>query len=149
VFTDHWEHIFFGVLVQGAAWEVAAPNAPKKISMYDGYVTVNFGRWHFHLCIGDHTASGPELGALRRCARARFYRNVSSGTPTSRGIRMFNGGGEQLMTVMLPNPFLDDLQNILPAPDFDRLAAWDALRQKYLGINPDPLDRTGKGFAHG
>ncbi len=48
VFTEHWRQIGFGVLVQGAAWEVAAPNAPRKIAMYDGYVTVDFGSWHFH-----------------------------------------------------------------------------------------------------
>ncbi|GEL21269.1 hypothetical protein PSU4_02230 [Pseudonocardia sulfidoxydans NBRC 16205] len=149
VFTDHWEHIHFGTIVQGAAWEVAAPNAPRKISSYDGYVTVDFGRWHFHLCIGEHTASGPALGALRRCARAEFYRHVADGTPTSWGIRLFNGGGDQLMTVMLPNPFLDDRQNVLDEPDFGRLAAWDALRGRYLGLAPDPLDRTGRGFRHG
>ncbi|MCK9932713.1 hypothetical protein MXD62_37195 [Frankia sp. Mgl5] len=60
--------------------------------MYDGYVTVDFGAWHFHLCIGEHTASGP---------------------------------------------------------DFGRLAAWDALRERYLGLGPDPRDRSGTGFRHG
>ncbi|SHK79870.1 hypothetical protein SAMN05443637_11278 [Pseudonocardia thermophila] len=149
VFTEHWHHIFFGPLVQGAAWEVAAPNAPERISVHDGYVTVDFGRWHFHLCIGEHTASGPELGAIRRCRRAEFYRRLSDGVPTSWGIRMFNGAGEQQMTVMLPNPFLDDRQNILDEPDFSRLAAWDSLRKTYLGLDPDPLDRAGKGFRHG
>jgi hypothetical protein len=36
-FEQYWDDIWFGVLVQGAAWEVAAPNPPKRISMYDGY----------------------------------------------------------------------------------------------------------------
>ena len=54
-FEEYWDDIWFGVLVEGAAWEVAAPNPPKRISMYDGYATVDFGRWHFHLCIGEHT----------------------------------------------------------------------------------------------
>jgi hypothetical protein len=149
LFENHWEHIHFGVLVQGAAWEVAAPNAPKKIAMYDGYVTVDFGRWHFHLCIGDHTASGPELGRIRRCSRAELYRGIGpDGTPTTWGLRLFNGRDEQLMTVMLPNPFLTDTQGILDPPDFTRLAAWDHLRATYLGLDPDPFDRTGKGFAH-
>ncbi|GAA4137509.1 DUF7676 family protein [Actinomadura keratinilytica] len=148
IFEKYWAHIHFGVLVQGAAWEVAAPNAPKKIAMYDGYVTVDFGRWHFHLCIGEHTAGGPELGRIRRCARAELYRIVHDGSPTSWGVRMFNGRGEQLITVMLPNPFLTDTQQILSPPDFDRLAAWDDLRATYLGLPPDPFDRTGKGFRH-
>ena len=56
-FEQYWDDIWFGVLIQGAAWEVAAPNPPKRISMYDGYATIDFGRWHFHLCIGEHKAS--------------------------------------------------------------------------------------------
>ncbi|MFI6908320.1 hypothetical protein ACIBKY_44160 [Nonomuraea sp. NPDC050394] len=150
LFERHWEHIWFGVIVQGAAWEVAAPNAPERISMYDGYVTVDFGRWHFHLCIGEHTAGGPELGAIRRCARAEMYRRVGDdGSPTSWGVRLFNGRDEQLMTVLLPNPFLTDRQQILDPPDFSRLAAWDELRATYFSLDPDPLDRAGKGFNHG
>ena len=138
VFENHWEHIHFGVLVQGAAWEV-----------YDGYITVDFGRWHFHLCIGEHTGSGPELGRIRRCSRAELYRGLGSdGSPTTWGLRLFNGRGEQLMTVLLPNPFLTDTQGILDPPDFSRLDAWDALRATYLGLEPDPFDRSGAGFAH-
>lgn len=150
VFTDHWRQIGFGVIVQGAAWEVAAPNAPRRIGMYDGYVTVDFGAWHFHLCIGEHTASGPELGRIRRCARAELYRRVGGdGAPASWGLRMFNAIDEQMMTVLLPNPFLSDSQELLDTPDFSRLAAWDALRERYLGLGPDPLDRSGTGFRHG
>ncbi|ORT53517.1 hypothetical protein [Frankia sp. KB5] len=150
VFTDHWRQIGFGVIVQGAAWEVAAPNAPRKIAMYDGYVTVDFGAWHFHLCIGEHTASGPELGRIRRCARAELYRRIGlDGAPASWGLRMFNTIGEQMMTVLLPNPFLTDTQKLCAVPDFSRLAAWDHLRHRYLGLGPDPLDRTGTGFRHG
>ncbi len=43
--------------------------------MNDGYATIDFGAWHFHLCIGEHTASGPELGRIRRCSRAELYRS--------------------------------------------------------------------------
>nr|WP_199565457.1 hypothetical protein [Spongiactinospora rosea] len=53
------------------------------------------------------------------------------------------------MTVLLPNPFLTDRQQILDPPNFDRLAVWDELRATYLGLEPDPLDRAGKGFRHG
>ncbi len=53
-----------------------------------------------------------------------------------------------MMTVLLPNPFLTDRQGLLDTPDFTRLAAWDALRDRFLlGLAPDPLDRTGK-FRH-
>ncbi|ATW50521.1 DUF7676 family protein [Streptomyces xantholiticus] len=149
VFTDHWRQINFGPIIEGAAWEVGAPCAPTAITLNDGYATVDFGAWHFHLCIGEHTASGPELGRIRRCSRAEFYRGIGSdGAPVSWGLRLFNGGNEQMMTVLLPNPFLTDGQGIRDVPDFTRLAAWDALRSRFLGLPTDPLDRTGKGFAH-
>ena len=58
LFDEYWDDMWFGLLIEGSASR-SRPNAPKKISMYDGYATVDFGRWHFHLCIGEHTASGP------------------------------------------------------------------------------------------
>ncbi len=147
LFQDHWDDIWFGTIVEGAAWEVAAPNAPEKITMYDGYVTVDFGRWHFHLCIGEHTASGPEIGRLRRCARAELYRSLDrDGKPVSWGVRLFNGREEQLMTALLPNPFLTRTQQPLDQPDWTRLTLWDRLRATYLHIGPDPQDRAGPGF---
>ena len=149
-FEEYWDDIWFGVLVQGAAWEVAAPNPPKRISMNDGYATVDFGRWHFHLCIGAHKASGPELGRIRRCARAELYRRIGDdGCPTSWGARLFNGRDEQMMTLMLPNPFLTNDQQIRDEPAWGQLELWDRLRANYLGLDPDPLDRSGKGFRHG
>jgi hypothetical protein len=149
-FEEYWNDIWFGVLVEGAAWEVAAPNPPKRISMYDGYATVDFGRWHFHLCIGEHTESGPELGRIRRCARAEMYRRIGSdGAPTSWGVRLFNGRDDQLMTLMLPSPFLTNEQQIRDQLDWGQLELWDRLRATYLGLDPDPVDRSGKGFRHG
>lgn len=149
IFTDWWEHIHFGVLIQGAAWEIAAPNAPERISSRDGYITVDFGHWHFHLCIGDHRASGPELANIRRCHRAEMYRVLRDGHPGSWGVRLFNGQDAQQMTVLLPHPWLTDTQQIRDSPDWDRLAAWDTLRAKYLGLDPDPRDRTAVGFGKG
>jgi hypothetical protein len=149
-FEQYWDEIWFGTLVQGAAWEVAAPNAPKRISMYDGYATVDFGRWHFHLCIGEHRESGPELGRIRRCSRAELYRRIGSdGCPTSWGVRLFNGRDEQMMTLMLPNPFLTNDQQLRDQPAWQQLELWDRLRSAYLGLEPDPFDRSGKGFRHG
>ncbi|MEY8018400.1 DUF7676 family protein [Mycobacterium servetii] len=96
-FGEYREDIWFGTLIEGAAWEVAAPNAPERITVNDGYVTVDFGRWHFHLCIGEHRASGPELGRIRRCARAELYRRIGGdGFPTSWGVRLHNGRDEQI-----------------------------------------------------
>jgi hypothetical protein len=148
-FDEYWDEIWFGIMVPGAAWEVAAPNPPKRISMHDGYATVDFGRWHFHLCIGEHTASGPELGQIRKCARAELYRRIGSdGFPTSWGVRLYNGRDEQMMTLMLPNPFLTNDQQIRDEPAWAQLELWDRLRATYLRLEPDPLDRSGKGFRH-
>jgi hypothetical protein len=155
IFESYWETIFFGILIQGAAWEVKAPGPPRKVSLLDGYVTVDFGAWHFHLCIGETKGIGasptpPELARYRRCARAELYRmlNARNGAPTSWGLRLYNGGGEQQMTVFLPNPFLGDDGRPVRKPDWARLAAWDDLRRRCLGLAPDPFDRTGTGFVH-
>lgn len=154
VFENYWRVIHFGPLIQGAAWEIRAPNAPKKISLYDGYVTVEFGSWHFHLCIGDTKGppanpTRPELAAHRRAARAELYRQLKDdGTPNSWGLRLFNGKGEQQITVFLPSPFLSDDLEPLPSPDWSRLAMWDALRKTYLKLDPDSKDRTGTRFVH-
>lgn len=154
LFTDHWQHIHFGTLIQGAVFEIAAPNAPRKISMLDGYLTVDFGAWHFHLCIGPHrgTAQFPvsrELALHRRTARAEMYRIVKNDAPVSWGLRLFNGAGEQQLTVLLPNPFLSERVGILKKPDWKRLFLWDALRERYLGLQADPRDRSAKAFVHG
>ena len=155
IFEAYWESVFFGILIQGAAWEVKAPGPPRKVGLLDGYITVDFGAWHFHLCIGETTGVGasptpPALAHHRRCARGELYRMLNSrnGAPTSWGLRLFNGAGEQQMTVFLPNPFLGDNGKPLRKPQWERLAAWDDLRQRCLGLGPDPFDRTGTGFVH-
>lgn len=153
LFTEHWQAVRFGTLIQGAVFEIAAPNAPRRITMQDGYLTVDFGDWHFHLCIGEHhgTAKNPvsrELALHRRTARAELYRNVTGGAPISWALRLFNGAGEQQLTVMLPNPFLSEHQGILKKPDWNRLFLWDSLRERYLGLKPDARDRSARAFVH-
>jgi hypothetical protein len=156
VFGTYWRSIHFGPIIQGAAWEVKAPGAPRKISLLDGYATVDFGPWHFHICIGPTAGIGsaptpPELAQHRRCRRAELYRtfNRNSGAPNSWGLRLFNGKDEQQLTVLLPNPFLSDEGKTLRPPQWERLAAWDELRRRWLGLDPDPVDRSGTGFTHG
>jgi hypothetical protein len=63
-------------------------------------------------------------------------------------VRLFNGDGDQQLTVLLPHPFLDDDQQILDVPDWTRLALWDHLRARFLGLPPDPLDRSAVRFVH-
>jgi len=156
IFENWWEDIFFGTLIQGAAWEVMAPNPPTKSSILDGYITVNFGAWHFHICVGPTTGVGSEptpveLSDHRKCSRVELYRQLSrkDQTPNTWGLRLYNGKDEQQMTVFLPSPFLSDEMKPLKTPDWDRLALWDHLRKEYLGLDPDPKDRSGKRFVHG
>jgi hypothetical protein len=157
LFEKHWAEITFGPIIQGAAWEIRAPHAPTHIGVLDGYLTVAFGVSHFHLCIGPHrgtrNAPAPEaLARHRRTARAELYRRLDrGGAPISWGMRLFNGEGEQQVTILLPNPFLSpDGEQVLKTPEWSRLALWDRLRARWCGQSePDPLDRAGRRFAHG
>ena len=155
LFVEHWQDITFGPIIQGAAWEMKAAQAPDKFGMLDGYLTVGFGVPHFHICIGDHrgTRADPvssELAQHRRTARAELYRRISrDGAPVSWGLRLFNGHGEQQITVLLPNPFLDRDDKIRRDPDWSQLTLWDRLRARWLGLaEADPFDRSGRGFQH-
>jgi hypothetical protein len=157
LFEEHWQEIVFGPIIEGAAWEWRAPHAPSYVGLLDGYLTIAFGAAHFHLCIGPTWGmrgdpTSPALAKHRRCARAELFRRLDrEGVPTSWGLRLFNGAGEQQMTVFFPNPFLSpDGERVLAAPDWSRLALWDAMRARHLGATgPDSLDRSGKTFRHG
>jgi hypothetical protein len=156
LFEAHWQEITFGPIVQGAVWELKAAAAPEKIGMFDGYLTVTFGVPHFHICIGEHKGPhnnpvSPELAAHRRTARAEMYRRLTrAGSPVSWGIRLFNGHGEQQITILLPNPFLHpETDKVLKVPDWSRLALWDQLRAQWFDLpDPDPFDRSGRDFRH-
>lgn len=157
LFESHWDKIVFGPIIQGAAWEFQAPHAPTHVGVLDGYLTVAFGASHFHLCIGPtrgprHNPTPAALAQHRRCARAEFFRRLDrAGAPTSWGLRLWNGHGEQQATIVFPNPFLSaDGTKVLRNPDWSRLTLWDEMRRRYLGVNsPDPVDRSGTGFYHG
>jgi hypothetical protein len=156
LFENHWREITFGPLIQGAAWEMRAAQAPTRIGVMDGYLTVAFGVPHFHICIGEHKGPpgqpvSPELARHRRTAKAELYRRLGgSCAPMSWGLRLFNGHGEQQITVILPNPFVDrDMDTLLKTPDWSHLALWDQLRARWFGLHdPDPVDRSGVAFRH-
>ncbi len=154
LFEEHWRSITFGTLVQGSVFEIKAPEPPRRVAMLDGYLTVDFGSWHFHICIGEHTGPegkpvGAELARHRRTGRAEFYRRLDDeGYPVTWGLRLFNGKDEQQLTVVLPNPFLGEDDKILPAPEWSRLALWDQLRSRHLGLPSDVKDRRAKRFVH-
>jgi hypothetical protein len=148
VLIESWEHVAFGPCIQGAVYEVRASRPPHE-AMFDGYLTIAVDGWHFHVCIGDHRGAPPELARLRRTARAELFRILGDQGPVSWGLRMFNGAGEQQITVWLPNPFLDDRSEPLDPPDWSRLTLWDRLRALHLGLGSDPADRRATRFVHG
>ncbi|MGB9632904.1 MAG: DUF7676 family protein [Chloroflexaceae bacterium] len=53
------------------------------------------------------------------------------------------------ITIFLPNPFYSSAMQRLDVPDWSRLALWDKLRRQYLGLEPDPKDRSATRFEHG
>ena len=154
LFEHCWQELVFGILIQGAAWEIRAPGAPQRIGLLDGYLTVDFGVWHFHICIGAHQGTRkaptpPELARIRRTSRAELYRLLDAAdAPMTWGLRLFNGNGEQQMNVFFPNPFLTEAGKITRSPDWNRLAVWDRVRKQALGLAPDARDRSSKGFWH-
>jgi hypothetical protein len=135
VFREHWAAIFAGPVIEGSAWEIRF-TAPPTVSMLDGYLTVDTGPWHFHLCVNDHRgAPSPEQARVRRVGRAAFFRaDGGSCVPGAWGLRLWNGRGEQMVTVYFPNPWLDDAGNRVHEPRWDRTALWEELRRRYARV---------------
>jgi hypothetical protein len=143
LFKEHSANITVGPCIEGAVFEIRFKE-PPKVSLLDGYLTVDLGHWHFHLCIGAHKGTpSPELAAKRRVARAAFFetRGGKCGGGRSWGLRLWNGFGEQMTTVFLPSPFLSDELRILKEPQWERLQLWYELRQRFLS-EPIPADLT-------
>jgi hypothetical protein len=134
LFTEHWRGLTVGPLIQGAVFEVRF-TGPPRVTMLDGYMTVDPGPWHFHLCVNDHREAPPELAAIRRVGRAAFFRAHGTGgaghAPMTWGLRLWNGRGEQMVTVLFPSAYYSDAMELLPEPDWRRLALWEALRGQH------------------
>ena len=153
LFEQHWPGIRLGPMIEGAAWEWKCPGAPKRIGLFDGYLTVMFGNGgHFHLCIGENRGSpanptDPALRAHRRPSRAEIFRGFDrDGKPLTWGFELWNGKGENGLSVFFPNPFLNDDDTLADPPEFSRLATWRAIAGRWLGRAPEALDEEGMGF---
>ena len=132
LFTKHWRELTVGPIIEGAAYEIRFPDAPR-VTMLDGYATIDTGAWHFHLCVNDHRGTrSAELARIRRVGRAAFFR-ADGGTcvPTSWGLRLWNGRGEQMISAYFPNPFLDDTTESRVEPRWEKTALWEDLRRRY------------------
>jgi len=134
LFGKNWARITVGPCIEGAVFEIRFTQAPE-IRISDGYLTIDLGPWHFHLCIGAHKgSSSQELRKMRPVNKIAFFerRGKGCGGGRSWGIRMWNGYGEQMTTVFLPNPNLTDDMQYVKTPDWNRLSLYYHLRGQFL-----------------
>ncbi len=139
LFTEHWGNVVFGPCVRGPLVEIRLKEKPTRVTKHDGYLTVDLGPWHFHLCIGKTKGSPksptpPALAAHRQASKAGFFQMLKTGHTGlggSWGFRMWNGKGEQQITVFFPNPWLTEKFKIRKEPDMSRLELWNNLKEKY------------------
>jgi hypothetical protein len=156
LFTEHWAGLSAGPLIQGAVFEVRF-TAPPRVTMLDGYMTVDVGPWHFHLCVNDHREAPPALAAVRRVARAAFFRtrgaSAADHAPMTWGLRLWNGRGEQMVTLLFPSAYYSDAMERLGEPDWRRTALWERLRARETGTAGSDFDlgtvRSGGWEARG
>src|SRR5215469_7965086 len=90
LFVNNWRHIVVGPCIEGAVFEILFQAAPE-IRVSDGYLTVDLGAWHFHLCIGEHKGStSDELRRMRPVAKAAFFERRGKGCAGGRswGLRL-------------------------------------------------------------
>ncbi len=147
LFEEHWDQVVFGPCIPGAVFEGRFGQRPS-VTLRDGYVTVQVEgaeSWHFHLCIGSSRGTrsrptSPALAAWRRCGRAAFFRDSDAGgRHGSWGFRMWNGRGEQMITIFFPNPWLSpDRARFVRTPDWSRLGLWMQMRERYAGLPAEP-----------
>ena len=93
LFSEHWAEVFAGPVIEGAAYEIRFTAKPA-LSMLDGYLTVDVGAWHFHLCVGEHR--GAARPSRRRGAAWRARR--SSRPTAARACRARGGSGSGTAT---------------------------------------------------
>ncbi|WP_375469436.1 ferredoxin [uncultured Nostoc sp.] len=150
LFQQNWQQVGVGHIVQGGVLELEFNAPPKICILYDGYLTVVTEGWHLHLCIeanlgGPHCKTPLELRQQRQVNRAAFYRRFNAeGIPRSWGIDFWNGADENLMTIFLPNPYVEG-ENLLPEgkPNLSKLALYQELRDIYvLGNKPIPFTKN-------
>ncbi|MEH2137371.1 (2Fe-2S) ferredoxin domain-containing protein [Nostoc sp.] len=150
LFQQNWQQVGVGHIVQGGVLELEFNAPPKICILYDGYLTVVTEGWHLHLCIeanlgGPHCKTPLELRQQRQVNRAAFYRRFNAeGIPRSWGIDFWNGADENLMTIFLPNPYVEG-ENLLPEgkPNLSKLALYEELRDIYvLGNKPIPFTKN-------
>lgn len=151
LFEQNWQQVGLAHVVEGGVIELEFTKAPKLCILYDGYLTVATEAWHIHLCLEEHLG-GPhcktplELRKTRKVSRAAFYRRLNpEGSPRTWGIQFWNGDGEKLHSIFLPNPYIGDEEDLLPEgkPNLSKLSLYQELREIYvLGTRPIPFSEN-------
>ena len=157
VFTNYWDSVVFGPIIEGAAYELTCPSPPTTCRLIDGYLTISFGGPHFHLCIGEN--NGPprdptpeDLKQHRKPSTARIFRRLDKeGAPISWGFEMWNGHQEPMISIFFASPFLEAGDRLNKEPKWQNLAMWRDIAARYLGRSPEAFDESGKGYrgSHG
>jgi hypothetical protein len=134
---------------------LTCPSKPSRVSLSDGYLTVSFGGPHFHLCIGENKGSPasptPEdLKARRRPSKAQIFRRIDKrGSHISWGFEMRNAADQPMISIFFASPFLSAGDKVAKEPNWERLAMWRDISQRYLDREPEQFDQSGRGYGHG
>jgi (2Fe-2S) ferredoxin len=149
LFQECWQQTEIGHVVEGGVLELGFTAPPKICVLYDGYLTVVTEAWHLHLCLEEHKGGPLEktpeaLRKERLISRASLYRRLNErGEPRSWGIQFWNGANQKMMNIFLPNPYVDDEENLLPEgkPQTEKLNLYQEIRETYvLGTRPIPYE---------
>lgn len=140
LFQEHWQEVGVGHVVDGSVLELEFNQPPKIVRLYDGYLTVVTEGWHLHLCL-EENLGGPscqtpvELRQKRLVSRGALYRRFNPrGQARSWGIQFWNGAGERMMNLFLPNPFVGEQEDLLPEnkPNLEKLNLYERIRKIYV-----------------
>ena len=99
---------------------------------------------------GALKTGGEALVKHRAPGAAEFFRALDKeGCPIMWGFRLRNGQDEKMLDLFFPNPFITADDELAATPDWDRLATWNHVRDRYIGEPDDGRDQTSKGFGGG
>ena len=132
LFANHWSHIVIGPCLEGVVFEIQFESSEGHPL---GWVHDRGSRQGtFHMCIGPTKSSkSEEVRQKRPVAKAALFESRGVGHGRSWGMQFWNGFGEQMATVFLPNAQLTDDMQWLKQPDWNRLRFYYELRERLLG----------------
>ncbi|MBI3637673.1 MAG: hypothetical protein HY216_15885, partial [Candidatus Rokubacteria bacterium] len=72
----------------------------------------------------------------RKSSQSAAFTRTTGGTcsPESLGLQLWNGRGEQMITVLFPNPYFDDASRRLREPRPENAALWEDFRRRFVTV---------------